>query len=224
MDPKDRPSSMTGARGRPTDRHQGKRRSRTIAARRLGRVDFSDGIAIDEDLRVNAEALPVTMERQKLFKVGDFRFGDYAIVSSKMGVSHEDDTTLFTNVLTHSDAAERFSFYGMRAVLTVFMAQYDASKPGLVYANAGHSPVIYCPRKGSARLMKADGVPIGILPITQSKDHCLNWEPGDLFVIGTDGLTEARNARNESFGYHRLVALVEELKDGELMKIPQYKL
>ncbi len=96
---------------------------------------------------------------------------------------------------------------------TVFMAQYDASKPGLVYANAGHSPVIYCPRKGSARLMKADGVPIGILPITQSKDHCLNWEPGDLFVIGTDGLTEARNARNESFGYHRLVALVEELAD-----------
>jgi hypothetical protein len=67
-------------------------------------------IAIDEDLRVNAEALPVTMDRQKLFKVGDFRFGDYAIVSSKMGVSHEDDTSLFTNVLTHSDAAARFSF------------------------------------------------------------------------------------------------------------------
>ncbi len=68
------------------------------------------GIAIDEDLRVNADALPVTMDRQRLFKVGDFRFGDYAIVSSKMGVSHEDDTSLFTNVLTHCDAAERFSF------------------------------------------------------------------------------------------------------------------
>jgi len=68
------------------------------------------GIAIDEDLRVNAEALPVTMARQKLFKVGDFRFGDYAIVASKMGASHEDDTTLFVNVLAHSDAAERFSF------------------------------------------------------------------------------------------------------------------
>jgi hypothetical protein len=68
------------------------------------------GIAIDEDLRASAEALPVTMDRQKLFKVGDFRFGDYAIVSSKMGVSHEDDTSVFTNVLTHSDAAERFSF------------------------------------------------------------------------------------------------------------------
>jgi len=50
MDPKDRPSSMTGAKGRPQDRHQGKRRSRTIAARRLGRVDFSDGIQLDVDL------------------------------------------------------------------------------------------------------------------------------------------------------------------------------
>ncbi len=68
------------------------------------------GIAIDQDLRASAEALPVTMDRQKLFKVGDFRFGDYAIVSSKMSGSREDDTSLFTNVLTHSDAAERFSF------------------------------------------------------------------------------------------------------------------
>ncbi len=50
MDPKDRSTNMTGARGRPPERHQGKRRSRTIAARRLGRVDFSDGIQLDEDL------------------------------------------------------------------------------------------------------------------------------------------------------------------------------
>lgn len=83
-----------------------------VAGLLLGPVAALGGqsIAIDEDLRVNAEILPVTMDRQRLFKVGDFRFGDYAIVSSKMGVSHEDDTSLFTNVLTHSDAAERFSF------------------------------------------------------------------------------------------------------------------
>lgn len=50
MDPKDRPSSQTGPKDRATGRNQGKRRSRTIAARRLSRVDFSDGIQIDEDL------------------------------------------------------------------------------------------------------------------------------------------------------------------------------
>lgn len=110
-----------------------------------------------------------------------------------------------TNAELYNDFTELVMFS------TVFMAQYDQSKPGLVYANAGHSPVIYCPRQGRARLMKADGVPIGILPMTQSRDHCLNWEPGDLFVIGTDGLTEARNSKNQSFGYQRLISLVEEL-------------
>lgn len=38
------------AQDEPKERRQGKRKSRTIAARRLNRVDFSDGIAIDEDL------------------------------------------------------------------------------------------------------------------------------------------------------------------------------
>jgi len=68
------------------------------------------GIAIDDELRASADVLPVTMAGQKLFRVCDFRFGDYAIVSSKMGVTHEHETTVFREVLTHSDAAEQFTF------------------------------------------------------------------------------------------------------------------
>lgn len=49
MEPKDRVPAPFGGRDR-SERHQGKRKSRTIAARRLSKVDFSDGIAIDEDL------------------------------------------------------------------------------------------------------------------------------------------------------------------------------
>jgi hypothetical protein len=51
MDPKNRPAGgLFGGRDRREERHQGKRKSRTIAARRLSKVDFSDGIAIDIDL------------------------------------------------------------------------------------------------------------------------------------------------------------------------------
>ena len=51
MDPKTRPAGGPfGGRDRGEERHQGKRKSRTIAARRLSKVDFSDGIAIDVDL------------------------------------------------------------------------------------------------------------------------------------------------------------------------------
>ena len=50
MDPKDRAPGHFPPRDRTGERQQGKRKSRTIAARRLSKVDFSDGIAIDEDL------------------------------------------------------------------------------------------------------------------------------------------------------------------------------
>ena len=93
--------------------HPASRASRAIlAGLLLGPVlaVAEQGIAIDDDLRASADVLPVTMAGQKLFKVGDFRFGDYAIVSSKMGATREDDTTFFREVLTHSDAAERFTF------------------------------------------------------------------------------------------------------------------
>jgi len=50
MDPKSRTPGRFFGRERGEERHQGKRKSRTIAARRLSKVDFSDGIAIDMDL------------------------------------------------------------------------------------------------------------------------------------------------------------------------------
>ncbi len=50
MDPKRTIPGGTPGSGKGTDRAQGRRRSRTIAARRLGKVDFSDGEAFDPEL------------------------------------------------------------------------------------------------------------------------------------------------------------------------------
>jgi len=51
MDPKVRMAGgHFGPKERGEERAQGKRKSRTIAARRLGKFDFSDGFAVDEDL------------------------------------------------------------------------------------------------------------------------------------------------------------------------------
>jgi hypothetical protein len=50
MDPKVPPPVIATGLDRSGERHQGKRRSRTIAARRLGKVDFSDGMPYEADL------------------------------------------------------------------------------------------------------------------------------------------------------------------------------
>jgi sigma-B regulation protein RsbU (phosphoserine phosphatase) len=96
------------------------------------------------------------------------------------------------------------------AFVTAFAAQYDAREHMLRYANAGHAPVIYCPAGGPARILEADSVPIGVLPISLSENYTLPFGAGDLLVVTTDGFNEASDAGGELFGYERLLSLVEE--------------
>jgi sigma-B regulation protein RsbU (phosphoserine phosphatase) len=95
--------------------------------------------------------------------------------------------------------------------VTIFLGQYDAGQRRLCYANLGHSPVIYCPAGGAARLLEADGPALGLLPENLSADQALPFGPDDLLIVATDGFNEARNTAGQMFGYARLLALAESL-------------
>ena len=94
---------------------------------------------------------------------------------------------------------------------TIFIGQYQPCNQQLLYANAGHSPVVFCPVGGTARLLEADGTAMGILPTSFSEDQQLDFAPGDVLVVATDGLSEAYNVQEEMFGYERLLTLIETL-------------
>lgn len=94
---------------------------------------------------------------------------------------------------------------------TVFVGRYEPTTRTLHYANAGHAPVIYCPVGSTARLLEADGTALGVLPDSFAGDHRLHLAPGDVLLVATDGLNEARDADGALFGYDRLRALVERL-------------
>lgn len=97
------------------------------------------------------------------------------------------------------------------AFVTMFLGIYDATSQTLMFANAGHSPVVYCPHLGQACLLEADRPPIGILPAMIGEDGGVRLGPGDVLIIATDGFSEARDAAGEMFGYPRLQRLVESL-------------
>lgn len=99
------------------------------------------------------------------------------------------------------------------AFTTAFVAQYESSRNTMRYANAGHAPVIYRPQSGSAQLLEADGVPIGVLPMSLCENYALDFGPGTLLVVTTDGFSEARNPAGEMFGYERLLNLVDAFAD-----------
>lgn len=114
-------------------------------------------------------------------------------------------------VLSNANAQLYGDFTAVNAIATAFIGQYDPFHRTLVYANAGHSPVVYRPVGGNARLLEADGTALGVMQTTFSTNQWLNLHPGDLLVIGTDGLVESRNPKGQWFGYDRLLDTIDTL-------------
>ncbi|MEI2611538.1 MAG: GAF domain-containing SpoIIE family protein phosphatase [Candidatus Promineifilaceae bacterium] len=100
-------------------------------------------------------------------------------------------------------------FTDLAMFATVFVGQYDAKNRCLTYANAGHSPVIYCPAGGAARLLEADGTAVGILPDNLATNQKLPFGNGDVLIAATDGFSEAQDTHGQFFGYDRLLELVK---------------
>lgn len=113
-----------------------------------------------------------------------------------------------SNTILYDDFSRAATF------ASVFIGCYYLSTRTLVYANAGHSPVIFVPAGGKAQLLIADGAPIGVLPVSASKNHQQQFRTGDLLVVGTDGLAEAYSSGNDLWtGYRRLLKKTEKLAD-----------
>jgi phosphoserine phosphatase RsbU/P len=96
-------------------------------------------------------------------------------------------------------------------LVTAFAGYYDPDRRELIYANAGHSPVIFKPVAGPARLLEADAPPIGVFPQCLAEDHRIALRPGDVLIAATDGFSEARNAAGEMYGYEEFTLLVENM-------------
>ncbi|KAB8142416.1 PP2C family protein-serine/threonine phosphatase [Chloroflexia bacterium SDU3-3] len=118
---------------------------------------------------------------------------------------------------SNEDLYEDFTKVGMFA--TAFIGQYAPEKRQMLYANAGHSPVIYRPANRPAELLQADSTPIGVLNVSLCRNHIISMMPGDLLIIATDGFTDVRNQQEEMFGYDRLLDLVNRQAHGSAREI-----
>ena len=104
--------------------------------------------------------------------------------------------------------------------ITITYAVVDLKARTLTYARAGHCPLIYMPgayaRPREVQILAPDGLVLG-LQIDNGEmfkrlleEVTLPLGPGDLFVLFTDGITEAMNPAEEYFGEQRLGALIQQ--------------
>jgi sigma-B regulation protein RsbU (phosphoserine phosphatase) len=56
--------------------------------------------------------------------------------------------------------------------------------------------------------LRLTGIPLGILPEMEWKSSRTRFQPGDLLVLYTDGVTEAEDECNDFYGSERLIETV----------------
>ncbi len=103
---------------------------------------------------------------------------------------------------------------------TFFYAEWDRDERRLRYVNAGHNaPILVAPLRG--RRLGAGSPPLGIFRETKFQEDRVNFQPEDVLVLYSDGVTEARNDKGVEFGEARLEALVEGSRAEPLADIQQ---
>jgi sigma-B regulation protein RsbU (phosphoserine phosphatase) len=107
-----------------------------------------------------------------------------------------------------------------RSFITMTYAVVDLRAGTLTYARAGHTPLIYLPGAPGAsrrvRILTPDGMVLG-LKLDRGEmferlleEQTIPLHAGDLYLLFTDGISEAMNDRDDCFGEQRLGRLIEE--------------
>jgi len=103
--------------------------------------------------------------------------------------------------------------------VTAFLGMLDPEKKQFVYARAGHNPPLLFNRKRTPPHRKFDtgglmlGMSLGTIFDRAMTGETVDLQQGDVILLYTDGLEEAKNDKGELFGTQRMAEVLE--KEGE---------
>jgi sigma-B regulation protein RsbU (phosphoserine phosphatase) len=91
--------------------------------------------------------------------------------------------------------------------VSLFYGELSTNKGGLfLYSNAGHNPPYFIKCNTDEMLhLNPTGPVLGPAPNARYTVENINFEPGDVLLIYTDGITESANLEFEAYGEERLI-------------------
>jgi len=99
--------------------------------------------------------------------------------------------------------------------MTLFILSIDRLNRNLSWVRAGHDPaVFYDPRTGTVEQLRGSGMAMGV-----DGDHDYeqftreDLAPGQIILMGTDGIWEAQNLKGEMFGKDTLYRIIQQYSD-----------
>ena len=96
--------------------------------------------------------------------------------------------------------------------VTLFLLQLDAAARTIRYVNAGHPHGYLLDAGGSVKAtLRSTSLPLSVLPDAEYPiSDPLHLAPGDLVLLTTDGVLEARSPQGEPFDDERMLDIVRE--------------
>jgi len=94
--------------------------------------------------------------------------------------------------------------------ITLFFLRLDKAAHELVWCRAGHDPgLLYDPAADSFEQIMGSGIPLGAFSEWTYEEQRRPWlAPGQVLVLYTDGIHEARDATDAMYGKERIEAVV----------------
>ncbi len=123
-----------------------------------------------------------------------------------MAVEQPEQLLQSVNRLFYDNTAEN-------AYATLFYSEFDDRTCRLRYANCGHLPGLVVQSDGTVKRLSSTAAVLGLFTEWPCHTAELQLNPGDLFAIYTDGITEALNQRDEEFGEERLLDVIRRARD-----------
>jgi serine phosphatase RsbU (regulator of sigma subunit) len=117
-----------------------------------------------------------------------------------------------------------FETFFYERFVTLFYCELTLSSNRLIlYCNAGHCPPIhYRPETDQFKLLGSTGGLLGLMQYQKFGVENITMHPGDVLLLYTDGITEARNKDGKMFGEDRLYDLIREHHDKSPKDISLY--
>ncbi len=105
--------------------------------------------------------------------------------------------------------------------MTLFYLSVDMPARRLRWVRAGHDPAIYYdPADDSFDYLVGDGIPLGVVADWAFEENQRDdLRPGQIIVIGTDGIWESRNADGTMFGKTPVLNLIRQNRDATAQQI-----
>ncbi len=93
---------------------------------------------------------------------------------------------------------------------TLFFGVLNPNTGQLCYINGGHEPLYMIDKNGVKKKLDPTGPAVGLWPNSAYDIGKIQFEPGDILVGYTDGVTEARSPQDELFTRNRLRSIIEQ--------------